>query len=623
MSVVSLNSNIASLRAQKRLAESTQRTSTTLERLSSGLRINRASDDAAGLAIASSLNADARIFTQAIRNVDDGLSLLNIAEGALQQLSTIATRQKELAEQAANGTYSRTQRLAMDAEANALVSEWNRITEATQFNGITLFNRTRSDTSIQVGVGASASISTPIGAELDRTVGDGTFATFVSYSAGGINTGVATADLNGDGFSDLVLAPGTATTAVKVLLGNGDGSFKAAVTYVTGAGLSGGLSSSALLSDFNRDGKVDLMTTDGDDRTLSVLLGNGDGSFKARTSMYIAATTFEHLAQGDLNGDGLTDVVFASANSGLTNVLLGNGDGTFRYGISFNVSAFGTALGDFNSDGVLDAVITTQLVGNQVKLGNGDGTFRNSVSFSGPISYDVQTADFNHDGIMDFATADYAAGTATTLSVYLSRGDGTFQPMVSYTTNTGPFSLTVADMDGDGNVDLLSGHNATVTLLLANGDGSFKAGTTFAAASIFGLTTADFNGDGGIDVAAVRGTEYARVLLANTKNVTTIARLDLTAQAEARNALTTIGNALDRVNLELGKLGSYGSRFRSALNTLHSSRENYKAAESRIVDADIAAESAELLRNQILQQAAAPVLAQANQQPALALRLLT
>ena len=124
---ITLGSNIASLMAQRSLKESSSALSTVFERLSTGMRINRASDDAAGLAISESLKADTRIYTQAIRNANDGLSILNIADGAISQLQEIVTHQKELAEQAANGVYTREQRRALHEEANELVDELSKL----------------------------------------------------------------------------------------------------------------------------------------------------------------------------------------------------------------------------------------------------------------------------------------------------------------------------------------------------------------------------------------------------------------------------------------------------------------------------------------------------------------
>lgn len=133
---VTIGSNLSSLQAQRRLGESTSSLTATFERLSSGKRINRPSDGAAELAIATALNVDSRVYTAGIRNGNDGLSLLSIADAALANLSDVVVRITELATQSANGVYSNKQREALDKEAQALADEYLRITKTTEFNGV-------------------------------------------------------------------------------------------------------------------------------------------------------------------------------------------------------------------------------------------------------------------------------------------------------------------------------------------------------------------------------------------------------------------------------------------------------------------------------------------------------
>ena len=147
---LTINTNIASLNAQRRLGNSTLSLQRTFERLSSGLRIVRASDDAAGLAIAESLRADQRIASVAIRNANDGISLITISDGALSEMGNVLSRMAELSEQSANGVLSSTQRSALDAEFKALGSEIERIAVTTEFNGLKLLSG--GDTvSLQIG----------------------------------------------------------------------------------------------------------------------------------------------------------------------------------------------------------------------------------------------------------------------------------------------------------------------------------------------------------------------------------------------------------------------------------------------------------------------------------------
>ena len=149
---ISIGSNLVALQAQRRLDITGSKLSNSFNRLSSGYRINRGSDDSAGLAIAETLKADARIAQQAIRNTNDGISTIAIADGALGEVATILSRLAELASQAANGTLSNTQRSVISNEFVALGSEIQRISDVTEFNGIKLLSGSSAIT-IQVGAG--------------------------------------------------------------------------------------------------------------------------------------------------------------------------------------------------------------------------------------------------------------------------------------------------------------------------------------------------------------------------------------------------------------------------------------------------------------------------------------
>lgn len=616
---ISLGSNISALRTIRQLDNTTHNLAATSERLASGQRINRAADDAAGLSIASSLNADARVLNQGIRNFNDGVSLLNIAEGALSSLSNIVTRQKELAAQAANGVYTLQQRRALDGEANALVNEYNRIIQSTSFNGVRLLDRSISTLSLQGGYGSSGILSVGVGNEFDRTVGTGSLSSAASYAAGTNVTGVGIGDLNGDGIAEIVnsLASGN----LNVMMGNGDGSFKAGVSYSAGGGRE------AVILDINGDNKTDVVAFNGGGQ-LAVFLGNGDGTLKARSTFSTLADSRD-LAVADFNGDGKIDFASAMfANNGFT-VVLGNGDGTFKAYTSYSgtpsISAVEAA--DFNNDGIID-IATTNLgdLTASIFLGNGDGKFHLHTSFTpGGTNYELSAADLNNDGYTDLAFAtDGSGGSAR---IRLGNGDGSFKASVSYTTDVYSHYISVGDINGDGMFDLFTANYSSnsVAALIGNGDGSFKARSLYATGGNgpHALALGDVNGDSVFDVVtADRSSAVVSVFLAKTENVTTVGRLYLLSQEGARSALTTLDQTLERISLELGSIGSFQSRLAVGINNLSSSRENYIAANSRIMDADIAQESANLIRHQILQQAASSVLAQANQQPALSLQLL-
>ncbi len=150
-----INTNVSSLNTQRHLANTSSKFSKSMEKLSSGLRINRAGDDAAGLAISEGLKADIRSLDQAGRNAADGISLVQTGEGALDEVSNILLRMKELAEQSMNGTLSTTDRGYLDSEYTALSSEIDRIAASTEFNGVSLLDSSL-DVDIQVGIGTAS-----------------------------------------------------------------------------------------------------------------------------------------------------------------------------------------------------------------------------------------------------------------------------------------------------------------------------------------------------------------------------------------------------------------------------------------------------------------------------------
>ena len=273
------------------------------------------------MAVASTLNATTRIYTQAARNVNDGISFLNVADGATSALKDILFRMRELSTQSSNGTFSNAQRQCIDKESQALQAEYGRIIDTTKFNGIRVFGD--GDVTVQAGVGDEAALLVNISSAVSTTKGDGTFQAKQSFDTGVRPCVVTVGDLNGDGKSDLVSADEVSGTA-SVLLGNGNGTFQARQSFGDGNN-----PHFVAVGDFNSDGKSDLVTADHDDSTVSVLLGNGNGTFQARQS-FGTGTYPQDVAVADFNSDGKSDLVTADHNGDTASVLLGNGNGTFQ-----------------------------------------------------------------------------------------------------------------------------------------------------------------------------------------------------------------------------------------------------------------------------------------------------
>jgi flagellin-like hook-associated protein FlgL len=617
---LSLNTNIGSLTAQNQLLKASEKLQTSFERLSSGLRINRASDDPAGLAMASALQTDSRLMAQAVRNVNDGLSAVNIIQGALEQLSIISTRQSELATQAANGVYSLEQRKVMNTEANALVEEFNRIVNTTEFNGINLLDGSQTALNLQAGTRMDALVSFGITDLLARSVGDGTFTESATHNVGIHPTFVQLVDINNNGILDMVTAGGLAGSGnVSVSLGNGDGTFKARASYVIGP-----IQREFAVGDLNGDGILDIVTANYGETTSNVLIGAGNGTFSLGLSFEVGTNPFS-VALGDLNGDGTLDMAVADVNGDAAATLIGNGNGTFQSKTTFQagIDPCAVRLADFNSDGILDMVtIDRGSARASIYIGNGDGTFNSRASYlPGNNTTSVAIGDLNGDGILDLATSSYGGP----ISILTGNGNGTFAPRVTYENSTGTNFINLTDINGDGILDAITANRTSnsISVFLGNSDGTFNQRTTNYSASPFSVATGDVNGDGGIDiVSASINSHLMAILSANCIKDSTIPKLNLLTQEGALEAISTVDATLQRIGLEAGSVGATQSRLGFIVNQLQVMQENYTTASGRIMDADIAEEVAQMVRQQILQQAITAVMAQANQQSALVLQLL-
>lgn len=627
MPVIRIGANIDSLKAQRNLANATDAYSQNMQRLSSGLRINRPSDDAAGFAVSSSLNLQTRVSGQAVRNINDGISLYNIADTALNSLLGIANRQLELATQASNGSYTLTQRRSLDAEAESLRQEFNRIVNSTEFNHMNLLDRSLvSGLSIQAGMGTSAAITGRIGQELSRVTGTGGFGASSGYSMGVGMSGprtVLTADFNNDTIADIITSnAGNGTFSVRLGLGNGG--FGASQNTAM-AGIS-----EIAVADFDGDGYQDIAASiynGGLGTTVTVMRGQGTGTFTGSTS-YAVGTGPISVIFADFNGDSRPDIAAGNYGSGTTSVLLNNGSGGFNPQItSTSGTSIQIAAGDFNGDGRTDLASVEGNNTVSILLGNGTGTFTPRATYAnGTTSVSVAVRDINYDGVPDVVTGNYGGGT---ISVLLGNSNGTLQAATTINSGMGTRTVKLQDLDGDGLLDLANSNENTNTIdvYIGRGDGTFGSASSYSTGTgPFGIAFADFNRDGAVDIVnsnfdGASGTSVG-VMLATTRSLTTIGRLTLLTAADAATSMATITSTKNRVAAELGVVGAMGSRLLHAYTAADIERQNFAAASSRITDADIAEETAEMVKNKILQESAAAVLAQANQSPKIVLSLL-
>jgi hypothetical protein len=347
--------------------------------------------------------------------------------------------------------------------------------------------------------------------------GTGSFATAPTYAAGMLPVAIAAGDFTGDGLPDLVTADFAGEA--HILINNGDGTFHSGDSLSTPD-----RAKSVAVGDFTGNGKADIAvmsTSTGAGRSqVEVFLGNGDGTFQSGQTVDLGDHTgsnYGNIVAGDFDGDGRLDlgVLFRNTASqqSFVEVLLGNGDGTFRAATPRVVDPAGSpptslVAGDFHHNGKLDLV--TANVGDgfgRLRMlfelpGNGDGTFQDAVRIpapGGPVA--VTAADLSGDGNLDLITADTFTNT---VSVLRSHGAGTFDPAVSYPVGVSPAALVVGNFNGDGipGVAVVNSFSSTVSVLRGNGDGTLQPAVhQLVGLDPGALVAADFNGDGTLDLA--------------------------------------------------------------------------------------------------------------------------
>jgi hypothetical protein len=359
----------------------------------------------------------------------------------------------------------------------------------------------------------------------DRTVP--TFLPAVPFPVGIRPGAVAVADFNNDFIPDLAvvnLGPlPTSQSSVSVLLGNGNGSFQPAVTTtVINSGPSLGVALSLAVGDFNGDGLPDvaLNTLGAANSAVEVMLGKGDGHFQPTHAILPVGQSPFSVAVGDLDGNGALDVVTANG-SGTLSVLLGNGNGTFQPHIDLPVGGAprAVAIDDFNRDGKLDIVTAQQLTDTvSVLLGQGNGKFASPLVFPAggkdftPESLTV--ADVNGDKNVDLVIKSDSVleSDAFQVGVLLGHGDGTFQaPLLGVAQPGGSGGLAVGDFNDDGRQDVavadeLGSPSGNISVFAGNGDGTFQSlirlDLLTGGNGPFGVVADDLNGDGLVDLVA-------------------------------------------------------------------------------------------------------------------------
>lgn len=491
---LTVNTNVSSLNTQRNLNTSAKGLDTSLQRLSTGFRINSAKDDAAGLQISNRLTSQINGLGVATRNANDGISLSQTAEGALQQSTGILQRMRDLALQSANGSNGATERAALQGEVSQLQQELNRIADTTSFGGRKILDGSFGSQSFQVGANAYETISVSIGSAATDRIGINRFTT-----SGG-----------------------------------------AAQATASGATFSATSGSAYADASFNINSKL----SDGD----VAIAGTASGS----------ASEVARAINSKSDETGVT------ANARTVATLGG-------------ITASGTV--SFNLSGLTSKSLSTDA-----------STVSAVVSDTSDLSSlaDAINRETGKTGIS-------AVSKGNTIELTSARGDAI---SISSYAGSGGATLQSKSFDGENNV----GAAATI---VAGGGARADGQVQLEAADAFQVTGMS----GGL------GTDgFSELDAVNT--------IDISTSTGAQDALGIINGAISNIDSQRAQLGAVQNRFENTISNLQNISENSSAARSRIRDTDFAAETSELTKNQILQQAGTAILAQANQLPQAVLSLL-
>lgn len=677
-----INTNVSSLNAQRQLNKAGMGLDQAMERLSSGSRINSAADDAAGLAISNRQTSQIRGLDQAVRNANDGISLIQTAEGALSESTNILQRMRELSIQSANGIYSDTDRATLDAEVSQLVSELDRIAKTTSFNGQNILDGSLGDIDLQVGSQANQTIGFSISAVDAGTLGMGSLSADVvsdeiaanfstlSFSEqdvlingqaiGAISTGSSVEDLvdkineNVNGVTAATAVDLTASsvgtgivgdTASVVTLTNNDGTTQSiqikntdslqeyadAINEGFGGRVSATIGDDGKLSMSAQDARAiditgtDTTGTDGGARAKIILTSDSGDDITIERGSTGNMTDLNNLGFRETDSGGVIEGVGLVANSNGANESLTAGELTIN----------GVVI-DHNDSGSLE-----KKVANINDVSDQTGVTA--------VAYATMTIDMTSFVASGAATTDNLeingvavdlnlAASASTEDVVAAFNDWSDQTGVSarllgtnIVLESDQGAINISNATADTFFGSTSGIE-TVTKAFISSAGAFTEGTaTMTTASAFtaeaGLKLTSENGNP-ISVELKDGSDPARLGLRESNTLgegsfgTALSSISIDTAANAQKAISVIDNALETVNDIRSDLGAVSNRLDFTISNLSNVSENTSAARSRIMDADFAAETAALSRSQVLQQASQAMLAQANSRPQQVLSLL-
>ncbi|MFJ7566481.1 flagellin [Herminiimonas sp. NPDC097707] len=614
-----INTNLASLNAQRNLNTSQSALNTSLQRLSSGLRINSAKDDAAGLAISERFNTQIRGLNVAVRNANDGISLAQSAEGAMTEIGNNLQRIRELAVQSRNATNSVSDRAALDAEAQQLKAEVDRVADTTAFNGLKLLDGSFTAQAFQVGANQGETIDIASIVNANST----SLGTWDSVAAPAVAGSYTVASVSNFNFGAAAASPATYTSGTVAAGDYSTTGTNSAATYTTdtiGAGTAGQTFSITPANGTAFTVALAAPTTDAADMLaeitstagyaaagFTVALGAGADSDKlvftnsttGAGNIAIGGTNAALIAGGTVV-DTAGSAVDTSANKTFT--LQGPGGAASTFTLSSNI----TSAADMVA-AITGGANTAAYAASGVTAAVGTGANAGKVVF---------TATTPGAGAVTIAGTDNAL--LTTGGVAAAGGAAGASNASGFSVDGTAVSLTTNVTDQAGMIAALQAQLTGYTVAASGASGFSITSATAGVATPAAISA--FTGNG--NAAFGGGTAVAGVDAVVATSQTGFATLNITSAAGADNAILAMDGALTAINTARASMGAIQNRFSSVVASVQTTAENLAASRSRILDTDFAAETANLTRGQILQQAGTAMLAQANSLPNGVLALL-
>ena len=587
MSLV-VNTNVSSLTAQRGLAESGDMLDKAMARLSSGSRINSASDDAAGLAIVQRMSAQINGLNMAVKNANDGISLTQSIEGALVEVVDMLQRVRELAVQSANDTNTNTDRAFLQEEVNLLIAEITRVSANTRFNQTTVLDGSFSNKVLQVGTEGGETIQFSVDSVSADKLG--------AYKVAGdrieaiAGTGV---NANGTDSDDSIIINGNSLSKT-VAVTAGDSAQNVATNINAVSGETGVTATAKTYAQYYSRSAAD--------ETASLKI-NG-----STTGQFVISGTNVLDAIDKINAISGSTGVTATATSDYKVLLYANSgkDVTVENETSSTYQRVKAVSHDGTST---KAVSGTQ----KIVTATGDKLVKEKEHFiknqTTGQEWSFTTGDPAPDAAAAQALVDAAVGSG---KITVSSGGKVFTGATDFGDFTISLSSGAANSSGTGadtTAGVIDANDLNLAAATGNDTATIQGTIDLSSSKVFSITQ-----NGGADADDYFST--------GASSLTTVSNVDLRNQAGASNAISVLDGAIEKISSMRADLGAIENRLSYTVSNLMNVAENTADARSRINDADYSVESANLAKAQVLQQAGTAMLSQANARAQLVLQLL-